>query len=100
MHSKNKVSATSPPSKPPGSKQFNQIDYSLFKPNDFEKPRNFRPPKLKIDNLNLFDNQNGGDLRKPHTQTVVNQTTGRFSSLFNSSSASSHVSGLNSPTMT
>jgi hypothetical protein len=34
------------------------------------------------------------------TQSVVNQTTGRFSSLFNSSSASSHVSGLNSPTMT
>jgi hypothetical protein len=55
MQSKN---ATSPPSKTSlGSKQFNQIDYSLFKANDFEKPRNCRPPKLKMDNLNLFDNQ-------------------------------------------
>ena len=101
MQQKNaKSTAQSPPSKIVGAKQFNQIDYSLFKTNDIEKPRSIRPPKLKIDNLNLFDAQNLQIPRK-HTQTVVNHTTGRFSSLFNSSaSASSHVSGLNSPTMT
>ena len=55
-----KSTAQSPPSKlAPGTKQFAQIDYSLFKTNDFEKPRNFRPPKLKVDTMNLFDNQNG-----------------------------------------
>jgi hypothetical protein len=60
QQSKNaKSNAQTPPSKLiPGTKHFNQIDYGLFKTNDFEKPRSFRPPKLKIDNLNLnlFDN--------------------------------------------